>query len=266
MNIAATRMPSRAPARTRRIADVIAQLDDIIAWSMAERSRLGFFATLYRNVTIKVGEGIAQGRFDDGPRMERLDVIFADRYVEAFDRYHRHETTSRCWEVAFAAAAQRRPVIVQHLLLGMNAHINFDLGIAVAEASRGQPLSALRRDFDRINDILMEAVPNVIRQIGSLSPLIGHLERINPDTDHTLINFSLVKARAFAWQLGEELTTLRPAQWPRRLAVADHYVTALGNLLERPPSLTARATLTAIRASESGNVQEIIGELERTSP
>ncbi len=56
------------------IDEVIARLDDLIKRARAEASRLGFFATLYRNVTLKVKEGIGSAGFDDGPRMERLDV------------------------------------------------------------------------------------------------------------------------------------------------------------------------------------------------
>jgi hypothetical protein len=56
------------------IDEVLAELDQIILRARNERDRLGFFATLYRNVTIKVKEGIAARLFEDGPRMEKLDV------------------------------------------------------------------------------------------------------------------------------------------------------------------------------------------------
>ena len=114
------------------IDQVIAQLGDVIDRSLRERSRLGFFAALYRKVTIKVKEGIAAGRFDDGPRMERLDVTFANRYLEALARFRNGQPPTPCWLLSFETAATWAPIILQHLLLGMNAHINFDLGIAAA--------------------------------------------------------------------------------------------------------------------------------------
>ena len=58
------------PAET--IDQVIQQLDDIIDWSLELNSRLGYFAALYRKVTLKVKGGISDGFFDDGQRMERL--------------------------------------------------------------------------------------------------------------------------------------------------------------------------------------------------
>ena len=82
-------VPAPTPGLARDIDEVIAQLDDIIARSIRDGSRLGYFAALYRKVTAKVKEGIAQGRFEDGPRMERLDVTFANRYLEAMDQFRR---------------------------------------------------------------------------------------------------------------------------------------------------------------------------------
>ena len=70
------------PADT--IDEVVERLTEIVEWSRAANSRLGYFAALYRKVTVKVHEGIADGFFDEGDRMERLDVIFANRYLEAF--------------------------------------------------------------------------------------------------------------------------------------------------------------------------------------
>jgi hypothetical protein len=35
-------------------------------------------------VTKKVKNGIENNLFDDGPRMEKLDVIFAKRYIDAY--------------------------------------------------------------------------------------------------------------------------------------------------------------------------------------
>src|SRR5438105_8150490 len=77
------------PART--IDEVIEQLNDIINRTRQEQSRLGFFAALYRVVTIKVKEGISAVRFDDGARMEQLDVTFANRYLDALQRFRRKE-------------------------------------------------------------------------------------------------------------------------------------------------------------------------------
>src|SRR6187549_599282 len=136
------------------IAEIIERLTAITTWARQTNSRLGFFPALYRTVTIEVQRGIKEGRFQDPVRMERLDVIFARRYLDAFDAHQRGEPVTRSWRLAFDATGRWRPIILQHLLLGMNAHINLDLGIAAATVAPGASLAALRHDFNEINDIL----------------------------------------------------------------------------------------------------------------
>jgi hypothetical protein len=130
------------------IDEVLEALDTIIARALDEGSRVGYFAAVYRKVTAKIAEGIATG-FDDGERMQRLDVTFADRYFSALSRYQSGGMATRSWDLALQATAASRPIILQHLLVGINAHINLDLRIAAAEAAPGQALPGLRRDFDR---------------------------------------------------------------------------------------------------------------------
>src|SRR5882672_6051841 len=108
----------------QNIDEVLMELDQIILRARNGRDRLGFFATLYRNVTIKVKEGIAAGLFEDGPRMEKLDVTFANRYLAALRSFRRGEPLSKCWLASFRIASNWSPIILQHLLTGTNAHVN----------------------------------------------------------------------------------------------------------------------------------------------
>jgi len=100
--------PASTPAQfvpAQTIDEVIARLDAIIERAIVERDRLGFFAVLYRTVTAAVKEGIAAGRFQDGPRMERLDIVFANRYLHAFHLHRSGRAPTSSWRAAFAATS-----------------------------------------------------------------------------------------------------------------------------------------------------------------
>jgi hypothetical protein len=252
--------PVPGPART--IDEVIAQLDDMIARSIREQSRLGYFAALYRKVTVKVKEGIAEGRFEDGPRMERLDVTFANRYLEAMDQFRRGQQSTQCWLVSFKAAAAWRPIILQDLLLGMNAHINFDLGIAAAEICPGDELPSLRHDFNEINNILAALVGQVESEINEVSPWINFLDHIDPKADTAIVNFSMDKARSCAWDLATKLAPLSPSQWKPLLDIRDIEMTALADLIWHPIGLLFKLALIMIRSRESSDVARVIGVLK----
>ncbi|MBC8029594.1 MAG: hypothetical protein H7Z16_05740 [Pyrinomonadaceae bacterium] len=254
-------MPSQSPPQT--IDEILEQLDQIIFTCRQESSRLGFFATLYRNVTIKVKEGIAAGAFDDGPRMERLDVAFANRYLAALESFRRDDPLSVCWRVAFQTAGNYWPLILQHLLIGMNAHINFDLGIAAATIAPGPELPALRGDFDRINNILGGMILKVRSNVEELSPWIRFLDRLAPTTEDRIINFSLNKARASAWLVATMVSTTPPGKLPVKLSVLDDGVAMLGSLVGSPKGWLINLGLRGIRLRESNDVPHIIDVLSQ---
>ncbi|MGB1277620.1 MAG: DUF5995 family protein, partial [Nannocystaceae bacterium] len=54
------------------IDDVLEALDDILVDARRDKSRNGYFAALYRKVTVRVKQGIEAGEYDDGPRMAAL--------------------------------------------------------------------------------------------------------------------------------------------------------------------------------------------------
>jgi hypothetical protein len=245
------------------IDEVIIRLDEIIARARREQSRLGFFTTLYRNVTIKVKEGIQNGFFENGPRMEQFDVTFANRYLSALESYLQGQRPSKCWLVSFQAADSRRPLILQHLLMGINAHINFDLGIAAAEVAPGDQLPTLRHDFDQINNILAGLVLKVREEIDSLSPWINILDHISPKTDTAIINFSLDKARDSAWLVANLLAHATPAQQANKLAILDIAVADFGKLIRHPGGFLINLGLLIASMRESGDIPKIIDVLSQ---
>jgi hypothetical protein len=243
------------------IAEVLEALDGIIARALDRGSRLGYFAAIYRKATAKVAEGLRTGLFDEGGRMERLDVAFARRYLDAVAANERGAQPTRSWETAFRAADGARPLILQHLLVGINAHVNLDLGIAAAAVAPGRDLPALRRDFDRINEILASLIAGVVRDVGEVSPWIGLLDRIGGRHDEEIIRFSIEVARAEAWRFATELAPLAPDHWPGPIGAKDARVTHLARRILNPGLLSAG--LLVIRARESNDVRRNIRVLNR---
>ena len=56
-----------------------------------------YFATMYRAVTRRIAEDIAEGRFDDGPRMDALDTTFANFYFAAYEARRQGQAASAPW-------------------------------------------------------------------------------------------------------------------------------------------------------------------------
>lgn len=190
------------------IDEVIARLEAIITTARAQNSRLGYFPALYNRVTMRVRDGIRAGEFADGPRMERLDVIFANRYLEAYERYQAGELPSRSWLVAFEAAQRPSLIVLQHLMLGMNAHIHLDLAIAAARTCPGASLQGLAGDFRKINDVLASLVPVVEHEIDAFSPEFARFTGFVGPCQEKIVDFCMNAARDDAWSFAQRLAPL----------------------------------------------------------
>jgi Family of unknown function (DUF5995) len=247
------------PART--IDEVIAQLDEVIARSRRERSRLGYFALLYRNVTVKVKEGIQAGLFEDGARMERLDVIFANRYLDAYECYRRRAATSRCWLATFRAADSWFPIVLQHLLLGMNAHINLDLAVAAAEVAPGAQIESLKTDFERINNILGAMIGDVQDRLARVSYYMTIVDRFGGRTDEAVMNFSINRAREASWRMAVRLAQLTPDEREREIQEIDGRVALLARVIQYP-GLSLRTANILVRFSEGRDLARIYDILQ----
>ncbi|GAB3528506.1 DUF5995 family protein [Pontibacter brevis] len=237
-------------AECKTTDDVIAALDDIIQQCMLTNDRAGYFAVLYYCVTCRVKEGILRNEFDDGARMEQLDVLFANRYLEAWHLWKAGRQPTASWGVAFRSAALAPPIILQHLLLGVNAHINLDLGIATVETMKGQHLSLIKDDFDRINAILKAMVDKVQDNLGKISPLMGLLDMYSKTHDELLASFSIVVAREGAWCFARELSQKAGDAYHLCIANRDKRIAALAERLASPASYFLRLILKSVRASE----------------
>ncbi|RNI29192.1 DUF5995 family protein [Rufibacter latericius] len=230
--------------------EVIAELDKIIQHCIMTNDRAGYFAVLYYCVTCRVKEGILKHEFDDNPRMELLDVVFANRYLEAWGLWKAGKKPTLSWEVAFRNCGSSEAIILQHLLLGINAHINLDLGIATAQVMKGQDIQLIRNDFNRINAILKAMVDRVQDNLGKVSPLFRLLDVYGKNHDELLTGFSIQVAREGAWRFAEDLHLTSGLPFQTCLQMRDQKIAALANRIAHPLGQFLRIMLKTIRTSE----------------
>lgn len=255
--------PKSGRAAFESIDDVLKQLDAIIEIARQRGSADGYFAALYRRVTAEVKARIARGDFEDGPRMARFDIIFASRYVDAWLQQERGEKPTACWRVALGCSHAYWPVVMQHLLMGMNAHINLDLGIVAAEIAPGSSIGGLKNDFDTINRILGELVDDVEDRLASVWPGVRVLDRVGGSLDENLVNFSIGRARAASWEMATTLAAESDAARRQdHIQRVDTLMSVLG-LSILNPGPKAAAALALIRLRERGSVAEKLDVLLR---
>jgi hypothetical protein len=213
----------------------LAQFEAVIERSRREQDRVGLFAAMYAGVTRSVRAGCGEGAFAEPVRMERFVTAFADRYFVAHDAWREARQAPAVWATAFDAARRWRPIVLQHLLLGMNAHINLDLGVVTAELAGGPDgLPALRPDFDAVNDVLATMVDPAQRALTAASPWFGLIDSFGARSDEAVINFSLRRARQQAWALAQRLVALPPEQQQVEIDRVDRAVDGVARRILHP--------------------------------
>jgi hypothetical protein len=156
------------------IDDVVRNLDQIIDWAIREQSTIGYFAVMYKRSTVTIRDALNEGRFIDRPLMEHFAVVFAQRYFDALNAYFlpaEYKGLTLPWEVVFVGQELGHSTMLQHMVAGLNAHIQFDLGTVTADIVPNT-LDKFEHDFKLINELVAGQVSGMLRVVHRLSPVI----------------------------------------------------------------------------------------------
>lgn len=248
---------------TTTISEVLSALDEIISVEISKNSPMAYFPILYREVTARIAEGVANNEFENGSRMETLDVIFANRYLVAYQDYQVNKPITKSWKNAFDASTNGKLLIMQHLLLGINAHINLDLGIAVAlTVGENGNMKNIENDFNKINEILSEMVAGVEAKIIKVSPLFGLLDKWGKGKEDKLVSFSINVARDGAWLFANQFHIA--VDHEDEAIQRDIIISKLAKKLITQKSFLLKWLVKIIRFFEKKNVGEVTSVLQQS--
>lgn len=170
-----------------------------------------YFHATYLRTTIAVAEAIRGSGFIDPDWAERWDVTFASLYLDALELATSGGLPTRPWQIAFGAPGAL-PAL-SHVLLGMNAHINFDLPQAlvtvITDEEFDAPALVARRkeDHGAIDRVLASRVAaeddELVSVSGPGSVLNRLLRPLNQRGSQRFLRESREKVRANAVTLSQ---------------------------------------------------------------
>lgn len=246
------------------IDGVLANLKALIGrcWTLSDRR--GYFASLYWHVTSNIRNGIETGMFKSPDLVEKLDVIFANRFLAATQAWEQGGPLDKCWELSFRCDQSYWPLVAQHLMVACNAHIDLDLGVAVAQAVPEGELGAFKADFEQMNNVLASVLNLLNSELVTIWPLYKLVLQLFGKLETGIIDFGMAQARERAWSFAVELSKLTPAQREPVIARRDSVCAIASELLWHPP-WPVRGIEYALRQGELNSVREII-EIMRSTP
>jgi hypothetical protein len=185
------------------------------------------FNGMYLRVTEAVRDALPT--FEDPGFVQRLDVLFAEFYFQAYDAAAASAWVSKAWAPLFARRAEHR-LALQFAITGMNAHINNDLAHALVltwgELGLGD---AQRRDYEKVNGILEQVEQELKAPLSDA--LIADVDTVFGRADDFLALWSIREARDQAW---ERARIMRDVTGEELGGLFDRLVGFAGNLLLGP--------------------------------
>jgi hypothetical protein len=191
-----------------------------------------FFLATYLRTTRAVAEELERGGFRDPTWVERWDVAFADLYLDAVEDAQAGRRPPGPWAVAFGAP-ELPPL--RHVLLGMNAHINYDLAqsllAVISEPEFDNPalLADRRADHEHIDQVLVARVGAEDTELESLSGPRSPTDRLLQPLNRLATRRFLRESRAKVWANARLLDAARragPDAYATRLAQLEQLAAA----------------------------------------
>jgi Family of unknown function (DUF5995) len=208
------------------VAALVARMEELLRALESAREPGRFFLCTYLRTTRAVGAALDRGGFEDPDWVAAWDVDFAELYLDALEASREDAASVAApWRQAFGARAGLPPEA--HVLLGMNAHINFDLPqslirmIPPADFTSPTLLDLRRRDHERIDEVLAARVAEedvaLQRAGGRRSPL----DRVLAPANRQASRLFLRESRRKVWANTGALHAARlrgPDAYAERLA------------------------------------------------
>lgn len=188
---------------------IIQRMQDHIRRWEETGDRRAVFLRCYSMMTENMLNAVARGEFQDPPWVNRLLHHFADYYFAALEAYEQDPATAPpVWQMAHDCCQSPHLKALQNLLLGVNAHINYDLVFAVSdvlqdewEALAPQQREVRYADHCKVNVIIAQTVDSVQDQvIERYDPEMDLVDRLMGSLDEWLISRLIASWREQVWQ------------------------------------------------------------------
>jgi hypothetical protein len=172
-----------------------------------ERDSRCVFSHVYALLTRALDRDLAARNPEHLEFIRALARPFAERYFTALEAWDagRRDEVSPGWRIVFERIVTRRTSPIEDLVVGVYAHIVYDLPYAlagIADRARIGPVAP----YQRVSDVIAAAMEEITDDVGRrYAPWIRWLDQLAGDDDEVLSDYGIRVARGMAWYNAERL-------------------------------------------------------------
>jgi hypothetical protein len=190
------------------VADAHQGLLDLQDALDARNDRRVIFLSVYTRMTDAVADHIDRGTFENPAWVRSYLVAFANLYRKAVHTYEtdRLQDLPDAWQLAFDAANNTDSLVIQDAALGVNAHINYDLALALDRVDVTPDYTMRYRDHARVTDVISAILDDTQDALADRdAPGIAALDHRLGDLDDRVYVFTIDECRDSAWRTATAL-------------------------------------------------------------
>lgn len=187
--------------------EVLHQMDaHILNWKSKSDSR-HIFLSCYRMMTSNMLDAINKNEFHDSEWIYNLLHRFADYYFDALNCYDCGDKVPKVWQEVHQLTQTKKMRHVQYLLIGVNAHINYDLVLTLVDMLNEEwpkltEIEKIKRfeDHCKVNEIIGATIDKVQDEIlAPADPFMGWIDKAFGRLDEYLLSRLITTWRKDVW-------------------------------------------------------------------
>lgn len=202
--------------------------------------RRAIFVEAYGTMTSNMYEAVDNDEFHDNQWVRRLLDRFAEYYFEGVAMYDSTGTCCQAWQIAHDSALRSDLHTLQHLFLGINAHINYDLALALVDVledwrDMSEAQRELRRADHEMVNLMIERIVDRVQDevVGARAPEMATVDRLMGRVDEWFFSQLIAGWRDDVWDAATQILQADQSDRVRCISDLEHRAVETARLVIR---------------------------------
>lgn len=259
MSVQLSIMQPQVQVNNHSVAEVQAQIEVIVTWARRVGSPMGYFAIWLGRLIEQIDTERNWQRFEQPELIDTINLLLANRYFDALNLYLEADGEAPlCWQAAFTATQQSEFTVFQHLVMGTNAVVQYDLPLALSTTLDKFPAEQTQSDLSVILSLIEDNLRKTQSRFAQQSRIFRMMDAFGRSHNHWFDLLDLAGHTEPTWEFAQGLSTLRGQEFRQQAAKVDQLAMVASREIMASAHRVLRRWFAQVSRWENQPVPEII--------